>query len=107
MFANDGKWKNVSKKKKFREEFATEDEAYNDFFRIGLAFQYNQQNKLTLKLYEQFYGADIIVASPLALRILCGHKVDNKANEMTDKIDQDFLSSVEFVVLDQTEAFIY
>ncbi len=41
MFANDGKWKKVSKKKKFREEFATEEEAFNDFFRIGLAFNYN------------------------------------------------------------------
>jgi U3 small nucleolar RNA-associated protein 25 len=100
MFANDGKWKKVSKKKKFREEFATEEEAFNDFFRIGISFNYNAQNKLSFKLYEQFYASDIIVASPLALRILCGHKVDNKANEMTDKIDQDFLSSIEFVVLD-------
>ena len=40
------------------------------------------------------------MASPLALRILCGHKVDNKANDLTDKIDQDFLASIEFVVLD-------
>jgi hypothetical protein len=55
---------------------------------------------MSLKLYEQFYAADIIVASPLALRILCGHKVDNKANEIIDKIDQDFLSSIEFVIMD-------
>lgn len=47
------------------------------------------------------------MASPLALRVLCGHKVDSKANEMTEKIDQDFLSSIEFVCLDQSEAFIY
>jgi hypothetical protein len=26
---------------------------------------------------------------------------------MTDKIDQDFLSSIEFVILDQSEAFVY
>ena len=42
---------------------------------------------MSLKLYEQFYNADIIVASPLALRLLCGHKVDSKANDMTDNID--------------------
>ena len=62
---------------------------------------------MSLKLYEQFYASDIIVASPLALRLLCGHKVDNKANDMTEKIDKDFLSSIEFVCLDQSEAFIY
>ena len=62
---------------------------------------------MSLKLYEQFYASDIIVASPLALRLLCGHKVDSKANDMTDKIDQDFLSSIEFLVMDQSEAFIY
>ena len=62
---------------------------------------------MSLKLYEQFYASDIIVASPLALRLLCGHKVDSKANDMTDKIDQDFLSSIDFLVMDQSEAFIY
>jgi U3 small nucleolar RNA-associated protein 25 len=62
---------------------------------------------MSLKLYEQFYASDIIVASPLALRLLCGHKVDSKANDMTEKIDQDFLSSIEFLVMDQSEAFIY
>ena len=33
LLCNEGKWKRVSKKKKFMEEFATEEEAYNDFFR--------------------------------------------------------------------------
>lgn len=62
---------------------------------------------MSLKLYEQFYASDIIVASPLALRLLCGHKVDNKANDMIEEIDQDFLSSIELLVMDQSEAFIY
>lgn len=87
MCLNQGKWKKVSKKKKFRDEFATESEAFNDFFRIGLSINYSKTNKLCLKLYEQFYASDIIVASPLALRLLCGHKVDNKAETMTEKID--------------------
>jgi len=71
---NDGKWKRVSKKKKFREEFATEEEAYNDFFRIGIAFNPSKTNaaKLNIKLYEQFYSSDIIVASPLAIRMITG-----------------------------------
>lgn len=90
----------MSKKKKFREEFASEDEAFNDFFRIGLSVNWSKAGKMSLKLYEQFYASDVIVASPLALRILCGHKVDSKANDITEKIDQDFLSSIEFVVLD-------
>ena len=41
---NDGKWKKVAKKKKFREEFASEEEAYNDFFRIGIAFNASKLN---------------------------------------------------------------
>ena len=97
----------MSKKKKFREEFAGEEEAFNDFFRIGLSVNWSKAGKMSLKLYEQFYASDIIVASPLALRLLCGHKVDSKANDMTEKIDQDFLSSIEFLVMDQSEAFIY
>ena len=44
LLANDGKWKKVSKKKKFREEFASEEEAFNDFFRIGIAFNAAKNN---------------------------------------------------------------
>jgi len=98
----------VSKKKKFRDEFASEEEAFNDYFRIGIAVNWSKTNQMCLKLYEQFYESDIIVASPLALRLLCGHKVDEKAKDVDDeKLDSDFLSSIEYVVLDQTEAFIY
>lgn len=100
MFCNQGKWKKVSKKKKFREEFSNEEDAFNDFFRIGISLNWSKNGKMSLKLYEQFYNADIIVASPLALRLLCGHKVDSKANDMTENIDQDFLSSIEYLVLD-------
>jgi len=53
MTCNEGKWKKVSKKKKFREEFACEEEAFNDFFRIGISLNHNKKsNKLQLKLYE-------------------------------------------------------
>lgn len=71
--SNEGKWKKVSKKKKFREEFGNEEEAFNDYFRIGIAFNTSKKSgKKIMKLYEQFYKADIIIASPLGLRQLTG-----------------------------------
>lgn len=109
MLTNDGKWKGVSKKKKFREEYATEDEAFNDFFRIGIAFNAPKSNpdKLNVKLYEQFYSSDIIVASPLAIKMIIGAKVDDKANVLKEQIDTDFLANIEHLVLDQAEAFVF
>lgn len=88
LLLNKGKWKKTAKKKKFRQEFGSEEDAYNDFFRIGLGINWSKStNKLSLKLYEQFYDSDIIVASPLALRMLCGHKIDDKANDLDQKVD--------------------
>ena len=111
FLCNEGKWKKVSKKKKFMEEFAAEEEAFNDFFRIGIAFNESkaptERGKLNVKLYEQFYAADIIVASPLAIRMIAGHKVDEKANALDQATDIDFLASIEFLVLDQAEAFVF
>lgn len=53
LLANDGKWKKVSKKKKFREEFGNEEEAFNDFFRVGIAFHISHKTKKrVIKLYE-------------------------------------------------------
>lgn len=34
---NEGKWKKISKKKRFREEFGNEEEAFNDYFKVGIA----------------------------------------------------------------------
>jgi U3 small nucleolar RNA-associated protein 25 len=75
MLTNNGRWKKVSKKKKFRDEFGAEEEAFNDYFKFGLAFNYNKKrkdNQVTLKLYEHFYKSDILIASPLGLRTLTG-----------------------------------
>jgi hypothetical protein len=77
MLTNGGKWKRVSKKKKFRDEYGADEEAFNDYFKIGIAFNHSKkqganQGKMTLKLYEQFYKSDILVASPLGLRTLTG-----------------------------------
>ena len=75
LLTNEGKWKGVNKKKKFRDEFGTEEEAFNDYFRIGISFNglRTNPNKLKISLYQQFYASDIIIASPLALRMLAGH----------------------------------
>lgn len=87
MLANGGKWKGVGKKKKFRDEFGTEEEAFNDFFRVGIAFNKRTKaanaSQLNICLFEQFYASDIIVASPLALRMIAGHKVDDKAKDIS------------------------
>ena len=109
LLTNDGKWKGINKKKKFREEYGTEEEAFNDFFRIGIAFNARKHDagRLTPRLYEQFYQSDIIVASPLALRMVTGLKSDDKANILEKSADTDFLANVEFLVLDQAEAFVF
>lgn len=82
MFCNGGRWKKVSKKKKFREEYGDEAEAFNDYFKIGLAFNHSKKSKddkMTIKLYEQFYKSDILVASPLGLRTITGQEQDENA----------------------------
>ena len=43
LLCNEGKWKRVSKKKKFMQEFGEEDEAFNDFFRIGISLKESRQ----------------------------------------------------------------
>ncbi|KAI7904789.1 uncharacterized protein BX663DRAFT_503540 [Cokeromyces recurvatus] len=66
----------------------------DDHFRLGIKF-----SKKSLKLYANFYNADIIIASPLGLRTLIGAEGDKKR-------DFDYLSSIEMVILDQTNHFL-
>ncbi|EGF79767.1 hypothetical protein BATDEDRAFT_1232, partial [Batrachochytrium dendrobatidis JAM81] len=99
-------------KKRFMDEFSPvpgEDEAdkrkpedyrkifagnIDDCFRIGIRF-----SKKQMKLFSPFYSSDVIVASPLGLKMIIGSEGDRKR-------DFDFLSSIEVVILDQAEIFM-
>lgn len=55
--------------------------------------------KSSMRLYAPFYSSDIIIASPLGLRTVLGAEGESKR-------DFDFLSSIELLVLDQTDVFL-
>jgi len=65
-----------------------------DTFKIGVRF-----TKRSIKLYSEFYGSDLIVASPLGLRMLTGAVGDQNR-------DFDFLSSIEVLVLDEPDVMM-
>lgn len=64
---------------------------------MGIAFKDGK-----VKLFEQFFNSDIIVASPLGLRTLTGQEGENEVRR-----NYDFLSSIDILIMDQAEAFIY
>ena len=99
---------NVANKKKFAVDYPDietarknkSDEYYetfagdiNDSFKLGLAV-----TKKTLKLFTDFYNSDIIIASPLGLRLTLGAEGDQVRN-------YDFLNSIEVMIFDQAEIF--
>ncbi|XP_063233834.1 U3 small nucleolar RNA-associated protein 25 homolog isoform X2 [Bacillus rossius redtenbacheri] len=65
----------------------------DDTFRIGISV-----TKKSLRLYADFYSADIIIASPLGLRVIVGAEGESER-------DFDFLASIEVLILDQLEIF--
>ena len=105
--------KGVGNLKKFEEEFGAlgpppvsgtgvkPDDHYQTFagntddaFRIGLTV-----SKKQLKLYTEFYSSDVIIASPLGLRMVIGSEGED------EKKDFDFLASIEVLILDQVDVF--
>ncbi|KAF1742736.1 hypothetical protein MXB_4965 [Myxobolus squamalis] len=66
----------------------------DDYFRLGIGV-----TQTTIKLYENFYRSEIIIASPLGLRTLLGSEGD------PDR-DFNFLSSVQIAVLSHTNMFM-
>uniref|UniRef100_A0A146PAF8 U3 small nucleolar RNA-associated protein 25 homolog n=1 Tax=Fundulus heteroclitus TaxID=8078 RepID=A0A146PAF8_FUNHE len=112
LLETKGKKITVSNKKKFKEEFGeAEDEKpanlrrpddyhaifsgnVDDHFRIGVSIV-----RGNMRLYAPFYSSDIIIASPLGLRTVLGAEGESRR-------DYDFLSSIELLVLDQTDVFL-
>lgn len=66
----------------------------DDTFRLGVAF-----TRKAIKLYSDFYSSDILIVSPLGLRMVVGAPGDKER-------DYDFLASIEMLVLDQADIFL-
>jgi len=69
----------------------------DDSFKLGLSV-----TKKSLKLYTDFYSSDIIISSPLGLRLVTG--VEGEVEEKGT--DSDFLSSIEVLVVDQCDVLL-
>lgn len=66
----------------------------DDTFRLGISF-----TRKCMKLYSDFYTSDILIASPLGLRMIIGAPGDKER-------DYDFLASIELLILDQADLFL-
>lgn len=66
----------------------------DDTFRIGISL-----TRKSMKLYSDFYSSDILIVSPLGLRMIVG------APGEKDR-DYDFLASIELMILDQADLFL-
>ncbi|KAM0841157.1 hypothetical protein ACQ4PT_059201 [Festuca glaucescens] len=69
-----------------------------DHFLFGIKY-----TKKSVKLYSNFYASDIIVASPLALKLKIDGGEDIKKKGCAKDSDSNFLSSIEIVVVDHAD----
>ncbi|CAD7923361.1 unnamed protein product [Amoebophrya sp. A120] len=69
----------------------------DDKFRVGVSV-----SKRALKLFTPFYQSDILICSPLGLRLIIGAE-----GESAKQREYDFLSSLECVVLDRVDILKY
>ena len=99
LFSNDN-WKGITNKKKFMDEYS-EFDSMDDCFRLGINISFFE-NKM--KLYTPFDESDIIIASPLGLKL--AKPSDNDKSFKNSKV-YDFLSSIEIFLMDFSEVFIY
>lgn len=85
---NNGNWKNIKGRKRFKKDYGDENESFNDDFMIGISASYNLKkspHEMNIKLYEQSYESDIIIASPLGLRIATGLTVNDIEKQSKEK----------------------
>ena len=99
IFSNNN-WKGITNKKKFKDEYS-EFDSMDDCFRMGINISFFE-NKM--KLYSPFDESDIILASPLGLKLATPS--DNDKTFKNNKV-YDFLSSIEIFLMDFSEVFIY
>lgn len=66
----------------------------DDTFRVGICI-----TRKCMKLYADFYTSDILIVSPLGLRMIVGAPGEKER-------DYDFLASIELLILDQAELFV-
>jgi U3 small nucleolar RNA-associated protein 25 len=88
----------------FSDEVKSDDE-----FKIGISFsnakdrenkkKKKEQKDLNIKLYSEFYHSDIIIASPLGLKLAT-------TNNEEDDGDADFLSSIEVCLVNRTDVLL-
>lgn len=70
----------------------------DDSFRLGM-----KVTRKTVKLYSEFYSADVIVASPLGLRLSIE---DEHKKSKNDEVTADYLSSIEILIVDQMDVMM-
>ena len=77
----------------------------NDFFRMGVSYNYETKK---LSFYTSFEESDIIIASPLGLKFISKNDESIEEKEtLKQKQSYDFLSSIEMLIVDNINFFLY